>query len=203
MAVLLLPIVLLDRAALPTAVLPVPVVTAANAVLPTPTSPEPVSPKFPALAPAKKLFVPKVCRSGVLFCLITPTVPVPLVVERFTSPAAVIVPAVKFPLASRFTMVLAVLASVAALASSSARWTLAALEVLTLDTTVAPCVPVTSPRSEPLKLPAVVALVAVEAFPVRVPLRLRPVASWLLPMAPLAILALVMLPSGTLPATTA
>lgn len=47
------------------------------------------------------------------------------------------------------------------------------MEVPTSKITVAPCVLVTFPRSKPVKLaalPAVVAVVAVEAFPARLPL---------------------------------
>jgi hypothetical protein len=80
----------------------------------------------------------------------------------------VIVPAVKLPLASRLTIVLAVLRSVDALASIVAKLTFAALDPPTVETTVAACVPVTSPSRLPLKLvavPAVVADVAVVAFP--------------------------------------
>ncbi len=51
---------------------------------------------------------------------------------------AVIVPALKSPFASRFMIVPGVLALVAAFAASSAAWTLAAEDVPTVDTTVAP-----------------------------------------------------------------
>ena len=50
---------------------------------------------------------------------------------------AVIVPAVKLPLPSRFTMALAVFALVAALASTAPAATLAAVCAPTVDTTVA------------------------------------------------------------------
>ena len=76
---------------------------------------------------------------------------------------AVIVPAEKFPDASRFTMVLTVFALVAALAALTPLATLAAVCPPTVATTVAPCVPVTSPASEPEKLMAVVAEAALVA----------------------------------------
>jgi len=65
--------------------------------------------------------------------------------------AAVIVPAEKLPEASRLTMVFAVLALVAALAAVVADATLAAVCPPTVATTVAPCVPVTSPAKLPVK----------------------------------------------------
>jgi len=65
--------------------------------------------------------------------------------------AAVIVPAEKLPEASRLTMVLAVLALVAALAAVVAEATFAAVCPPTVDTTVALCVPVTSPAKVPVK----------------------------------------------------
>ena len=73
---------------------------------------------------------------------------------------AVIVPAAKLPLPSRLTMVLAVLALVAALAALAPAATLAADCPPTVETTVAPCVPVTLPANEPEKLFAVVAVAA-------------------------------------------
>ena len=73
------------------------------------------------------------------------------------------VPAMKSPLASRLTIALAVLASVAAFASTVAELTFAAVDPPTVDTTVAPWVPVTSPIRLPLKLVAVPAVVAVVA----------------------------------------
>jgi hypothetical protein len=78
----------------------------------------------------------------------------------------VIVPAVKLPDASRFTIVEAVFRFVAALAEFAPDATLAADTPPTAETTVAACVPVTSPASEPLKL---VAVVAVEALPLSDP----------------------------------
>jgi hypothetical protein len=79
-------------------------------------------------------------------------------------PEAVIVPAEKLPLASRLTRAPGVLASVALLAAAAPLATLLALRPPTEATTVAPCVPVTSPASEPLKLVALVAVVALVAF---------------------------------------
>ena len=88
------------------------------------------------------------------------------------------VPAIKLPLASRLTIVLAVLASVAALAKASPVATSAAADPPTLETTVAPCVPVTSPTRLPLKLPAVVAVVALpDNAAVMVPAVKLPLAS--------------------------
>lgn len=76
---------------------------------------------------------------------------------------AVIVPAVKFPLASRFTMVLAVFAFVAALARFAPAATFAAVTPPTgAATTVAPCVRVTFPASEPVKLAGAAAHIARE-----------------------------------------
>lgn len=79
-----------------------------------------------------------------------------------TSALAVTVPAVKFPDASRRTIVEAVLLEVAALAKLAPEATLAAVTPPTEETTVADCVPVTSPAKLPEKL---VAEVAVVAFP--------------------------------------
>ncbi len=96
-------------------------------------------------------------------------------VVAFPSKLPVISPAIKLPLASRLTIVPAVLASVAALARIVAAFTFDAVDPPTVETTVAPCVPVTSPASDPLKLvavPAVVAViaeVAVVAFPSKSP----------------------------------
>src|SRR5579863_3545275 len=73
---------------------------------------------------------------------------------------AVIVPAEKLPDASRYTMVLGVLAFVAAFANTAPDATFAAVCPPTVLTTVAPCVPVTSPSKDPEKLVAVVAVVA-------------------------------------------
>src|SRR4030095_13820336 len=71
-----------------------------------------------------------------------------------------IAPAEKPPVAVRLTMVLAVFALVAVLASTVAAATSAAVCPPTKLTTVAPCVPVTSPTNDPEKLVAVVAVVA-------------------------------------------
>jgi hypothetical protein len=83
---------------------------------------------------------------------------------------AVIVPAAKLPDASRFTSVLTVSALVAAFAAVVAVATFAAVWPPTVLTTVALCVPVTSPLNDPVKFVAVVAVVAVVAlvaFPVK------------------------------------
>lgn len=85
-------------------------------------------------------------------------------VEAFPLSSAVIVFAVKLPEASRLTIAFGALVSVAPFAVVTAEATFVALCPPTLDTTVAPCVPVTSPVSEPLKLAAVVAIVAIAAF---------------------------------------
>ncbi len=77
-----------------------------------------------------------------------------------TSSVTLIAPAEKLPDASRLTIALAVLAAVAALASTVAAATLLAVCPPTVLTTVAPCVPVTSPLRDPEKLVAVVAVVA-------------------------------------------
>ena len=65
---------------------------------------------------------------------------------------AVIVPAAKLPDPSRLTIVLTVLASVAAFAAFAPLATLAAETVPTVETTVALCVPVTSPDNDPLNV---------------------------------------------------
>ena len=67
---------------------------------------------------------------------------------------AVIVPALKLPEALRSTIVLGVFLGVAALARTVAAATLAAVCPPTVLTTVAPCVPVTSPTKDPVKLVA-------------------------------------------------
>lgn len=82
---------------------------------------------------------------------------------------AVIIPALKFPEASRLTRVDTVLALTALFANVAALATLAALTPPTLATDVAPWVPVTSPLSVPVKL---VAEVAVDALPVKLPVTL-------------------------------
>jgi hypothetical protein len=95
--------------------------------------------------------------------------PAAVAVDAVPVKFAVIVPAAKLPDASLFIIVDAVFASVAALAKIAPAATLAAAAPPTLDTCVAPCVPVTSPASEPVNDPAEV---AVDAFPVRVPVTL-------------------------------
>ena len=78
----------------------------------------------------------------------------------------------KLPEASRSTIVLAEDALVAPLAARAPPATFAAVCPPTLATTVAPCVPVTSPVSEPEKLLAVAAVVALPPkLPVNVPLK--------------------------------
>lgn len=79
------------------------------------------------------------------------------------------VPAAKFPLASRLTRVLAVFAEVALLESVAPEAMLAAVRPPKLETTVADCVPVTSPIRLPVKLVELPAVVAVAALPFRVP----------------------------------
>src|SRR5438045_5623797 len=86
--------------------------------------------------------------------------------------------AAKLPVLSRFTIVFAVLRFVAALASTVAAATFAAVCPPTLLTTVALCVPVTSPDNDPEKLVAVVAVVALPLkFAVIVPAEKLPDAS--------------------------
>ena len=79
------------------------------------------------------------------------------------------VPALKLPEPSRLTIVDSVFVSVAVLAKLTPVATFAEVTPPTLATTVAPCVPVTSPTRGPVKL---VAEVAVEALPVRLPVTL-------------------------------
>jgi hypothetical protein len=107
------------------------------------------------------------------------TVPVSDAAGTFTNPAplpvkfvAVTMPAEKLPLASRFTIVLAVSALVAPLAATVPVATADAICPPTTATTVDPCVPVTPPDKNPEKLSAVVAvvaLVAVAALPIKLP----------------------------------
>ena len=86
--------------------------------------------------------------------------------------AAVMVEPEKLPEASRSTIVLAEDALVAALAARAPRPRWPPFCPPTLATTVAPCVPVTSPVSEPEKLLAVAAVVALPPkLPVNVPLK--------------------------------
>jgi hypothetical protein len=119
---------------------------------------------------------------------------------------AVIVLAEKLPDASRLTIVLAVFAFVAALASTVAAATFAAVCPPTALTTVALCVPVTSPDNDPVKLIAVVALVAVVAvvalpfkFAVIVPAEKLPDASRETIVFALLILVAVVAELATLP----
>src|SRR5581483_3598107 len=81
----------------------------------------------------------------------------------------VIVPAEKLPEPSRLTMALAVLTLVAALAAPAPVAMFAADCPPTAETTVALCVPVTSPTRDPEKLVAVVAEFAVVALPIKLP----------------------------------
>ena len=103
----------------------------------------------------------------------TPVKPEPSPVKA----VAVTVPADKFPLASRFTMVFGVFAVVAAFARSSAAWTLAAVEPPTLATTVVSCEPVTSPARLPVKLAALPLTLPVtlpESGPLKLPVVVPP-----------------------------
>ncbi len=93
---------------------------------------------------------------------------------------ALTVPARKLPVASRSTIVFARSAGVAAFAATAPLATRDAGCPPTAETTVAPCVPVTSPVSEPEKLVAVVAesaavaefaVVAEVALPVKLPVK--------------------------------
>src|SRR5271163_564644 len=101
--------------------------------------------------------------------------PVKLAEFKFVNPPpspakelAVIAPAAKLPDPSRITMVPGVFVLVAEMAALAAPATFAADCPPTLETTVAPCVPTTSPESEPEKLLAVVAVVA---LPFKLPLK--------------------------------
>jgi len=93
----------------------------------------------------------------------------------FPVSAAVIVPALKFPDASRFTMAFTVSAFVAALARTAPAAIVAAVCPPTRLTVVANSVPITSPTNDPVKLVAVVAdvadvaEVALVALPKRLP----------------------------------
>ena len=84
-----------------------------------------------------------------------------------TSSATLIELVEKPPAALRLTIVLAVLTLVAALANTAPEATFAAVWPPTVLTTVALCVPVTSPDNEPVKLVAFVAVVAVVALPLK------------------------------------
>ena len=79
-------------------------------------------------------------------------------------PLIVIILVVKFPDALRATIVEAVFDDVAAFAAVAPDATLAAVTPPTRLTTVAVCVPVTSPISDPVKFVAFVAVVAVVGF---------------------------------------
>jgi len=113
-------------------------------------------------APAESLSGPTEAAVRVApFRLVNPE-PLPLMLPAEMAPAE------KLPEASLFTIVFAVFALVAALAAVVPEETVAADTPPTLETTVALCVPVTSPDKEPEKLLAVVAelaAVAVEALP--------------------------------------
>src|SRR5579863_496229 len=114
---------------------------------------------------------------------------------------AVIVVALKLPDASRLTIALFVSALVAALASTVPAATLAAVWPPTKLTTVALCVPVTSPASEPEKLPALVAVVALPfKFAVIVPALKFPDASRNTMVLGLLALVAVVAELATLPA---
>src|SRR5208283_1382118 len=108
--------------------------------------------KLPAPTPTKTFADPKVCKRVLAPDLIMPALAV--VAGRFKLPARVMLPAEKFPLPSRLTMALAVLALVAALAAFAPKATFAAPTPPTVLTTVALSVPVTSPFRVPLKLAA-------------------------------------------------
>jgi len=83
---------------------------------------------------------------------------------------AVIIFAIKLPDASRLTIASVVFALVASFASTAPAATFAAVWPPTSLTTVALCVPVTSPLKAPVKLVAVVAVAAVVAV-VALPLK--------------------------------
>ena len=118
---------------------------------------------------------------------------------------ALIVAPVKFPFTSRRTSVPGVLAATAAFARIAALARFAALTPPTFATTVAPCVPVTSPSKAPLKSTASSALkavVAVAAFPSRfaliVPAEKSPL-KFRRTIAPGVFALLALLPSVMLP----
>jgi len=118
-----------------------------------------------------------------------------------TSSVMLIKPAAKLPLASRFTIVLAVLRFVAAFARTVAAATFAAVCPPTVLTTVAPCVPVTSPLNDPEKLVAVVAVVAFpDKFAVMVPAAKLPELSRSTIVLGVLVLVAVVAEFATLPA---
>ena len=134
--------------------------------------------------------------------------PLPLTLSTVTAPAE------KLPEASRFTMAFAVLALVAALAVTVPAATLAEDWPPTLETTVAPWVPVTSPDSGSEKPPAVVAVAALPVtlpvtFPVRFPMNapLRTLPVFVATVTPASVFepvkALFPLRSATLPESRA
>jgi hypothetical protein len=82
-----------------------------------------------------------------------------------TSSVMLINPAAKLPVPSRLTTAFGVSRFVALFASTVAAATFAAVCPPTKLTTVAFCVPVTSPLNEPVKLAELAAVVAVVAFP--------------------------------------
>src|SRR5208283_2017174 len=102
--------------------------------------------KLPAPTPTKTFADPKVCKRVLAPDLMMPALAV--VPGRFKLPARVMLPAEKFPLPSRLTMVLTVFALVAALAAFAPDATFAAVTPPTVLTTVALCGPVTSPESD-------------------------------------------------------
>ena len=102
--------------------------------------------------------------------------------------APVIVPATKFPLTSRLTIVFCVLALVAALARFAPAATFVAVTPPTWLTTVLTCVPVTSPTSAPVKLPALPLMLPVSG-PLKVPVVVPPsVRLEAKPMVPLPVM---------------
>src|ERR1039458_8115771 len=96
---------------------------------------------------------------------------------RYKLPPKVTDPAEKLPLPSRLTRLFGVLALVAALAAMVPLATFAAVCPPTEATTVAPCVPDTSPATVPTKLVAEVAMAAVPALKAKMACGVE-VSSW-------------------------
>jgi len=121
--------------------------TLSACIIPAPNACREVLPPMVALPSTMRLFdAPLICNDPVIVSPALSTF-----CEAAPIKLAVIVPAVKLPEASRCTIVFGVLVLVAALAAVVADETLAAVCPPTVDTTVAFCVPVTSPIKLPVK----------------------------------------------------
>jgi len=121
---------------------------------------------FAAVCPPTSLTTVALCvpvtspLNGPVKFVVEPVVVANVAVVALPSKLAVIMFAIKLPDASRLTIASLVFALVASFASMVAAATFAAVCPPTSLTTVAPCVPVTSPPSDPVKFIAVVAVVA-------------------------------------------